>query len=178
MIFKNPSYYGSTVYVDFIDRIRPKMSVEGCVYYDAIAYEATTAKMVGALIPTASGWVFNGFQTQTGTGAIKTCVCLESVASGAMVRCAVEGFVEGVNISGTGTVTTGYSTFTRGHAVYLSATAHLINSGATWVGIYNQWTTAAASTASAVIGVAMSSGVTATVDLYLLGKFHNNMAAS
>lgn len=162
---------------EWIDKIAPKQSVEGFIYVDAIAYEATTAKMIGALHPSASGWVFDGFQTHSATGTTKPAVCMEAVASGSYVRCAIEGFVEGVNISGTGTVTTGYSTFTRGHAVYLTDTGHLINSGATWVDIYNQITTSA-STASSVVGIALSSGAEATVDLYLLGKWSIYCAAT
>jgi hypothetical protein len=180
MIVKNPTTANS-----FIDKLIPKVSAEGYTFVEAIAVEATTAKMIGALHPSASGWVFDGFQTHAATGTTKPAVCMDAAASGQWVRCAIEGFVEGVNISGTGTVTTGYSTFTRGHAVYLTGTGHLINSGATWVAIYSAWGTATTAggaselaTAFSVVGVAQSSGATATVDLWMLGKWTVACAAT
>jgi len=180
MIVKNP-----TTALAFIDRIRPKHSAEGYVFVEAIALEVTTAKMIGALHPSASGWVFDGFQTHSATGTTKPAVCMDAAASGAIVRCAIEGFVEGVGISGTGTVTPGYSTFTRGHAVWLTDTGHLINYGATWVADYNIWGTCSSaptastmSTSMSIIGVAQSSGATATVDLWLLGKWTVACAAT
>jgi len=175
MIVKNP-----TTALAFIDRIRPKNSAEGYVFVEAIAMEATTAKMIGALHPSASGWVFDGFQTHSATGTTKPAVCMDAAASGAIVRCAIEGFVEGVYISGTGsTGTTAYSTFTRGHAVWLTDTGHLINFGATWIGPFNAWGTCSSAdggvssyaTYMSIVGVAQSSGATQTVDLWLLGKW-------
>ena len=180
MITKNPSTRWT-----FIDHLTPKQSAEGYVYVDAIAFEATTAKMIGALHPSASGWVFDGFQTHSATGTTKPAVCMDAAASGQWVRCAIEGFVEGVNISGTGAVTTAYSTFTRGHAVMLTDTGHLINLGATWVAVYNAWGTCSSAagasdlaTAMSVVGIAQSSGATPTVDLYMLGKWTVSCAAT
>lgn len=179
MIVKNPS----TAF-GFINRIIPKQSADGYTYVEAIAIEATTAKMIGALHPSASGWVFDGFQTHSATGTTKPAVCMEAVASGQWVRCAIEGFVEGVGISGGGTVTTAYSTFTRGHAVWLTDTGHLVNY-ASWVADYNVWGTCSSaptastmSTSMSIIGVAQSSGQTATVDLWLLGKWTVACAAT
>ena len=72
--------------------------------------------------------------------------------------------------SGTGTITTCYSTFTIGHAVYLTDTGHLLNSGATWVDAY--WTCSTVeSTAASVVGIALSSGdAESVVDLWIVGK--------
>lgn len=177
MIVKNPSFAGSTSQVDFVDKMRPKWSEDGYEYVEAIAIAATTAKMPGALHPSASGWVFDGFQTHAATGTTKVAVCIQAVASGNLVDCAIKGYVAGVNISGTGTVTTAYSTFTRGHVAIITDTGHVLNGGATMVDI--DWTRSTVeSTAASVFAVACSSGQTATVDLWLLGKWSVYCAAT
>jgi len=178
MIAKNPSFSGSTSAVDFVDKIMPRESVDGYIYVKAIAAEITTANMPGALHVSASGWVFDGFQTHAATGTTKVGVCMQSVASGSLVDVAIEGFVPGVHITGTGsTYSTAYSTFTVGHVVKITDTGHLLNGGATFIDIH--WThSTVESTAASYIGVALSSGQTNTVDLWLFGKWTAYCAAT
>lgn len=172
MIAKNPSSQ-----FHFIDDMIPKWSADGYWYVKAIAYEATTAKMIGALSLSASGYTYNGFQTVLATGTTKPVVCIQAGGSGEIVDCAYMGFVSDVNISGTGTVTTAYSTFTVGNAVKLTDTGHILDRGTSWLEASNSMGTSE-STAHSVIGIAMSSGETAVVDLFLLGKAHVYCAAT
>lgn len=166
MIVKNPN-----VNVTKVGTMVPYWSAEGYKAIKAVALsDCTTAKLPGALLMTSSGWGFQSYGHYSATGTDRFAVNMEAGASGDYIECAIEGFVQGVSLSGTGTVTTCYSTFTRGYAVMVNATGHLTMRSATWVDAYYNMSTANA-TGCAVIGVAMSSGDTGvTCDLWLIGK--------
>jgi hypothetical protein len=172
MIVKNPS---TTLH--FIADMVPRKSAEGYEYVKAIAFEATTGRVCGALLPTASGYTFNGFQTYSATASAKIVVCMKAVASGQKVACAIRGFVKDVEIASTGSIATAYSTFTVGNSLYFTDTGHIVN-GAT--GISADWTqhTTVQSTAASVFAVTLSSGATETVDVFLIGKWTNYCAAT
>jgi hypothetical protein len=143
----------------------------------AIAGEATTANMPGALHMTDSGYLYYSFASVTATGANKFGVCLSAVASGDNVEVAIAGYVPGCGISGTGTYTTAFSTFVAGDAVELTDTGHLVAYGTTMTaGCWAEST--AQADINAIVGVAVSSGQTATVDIVLIERNYITASAT
>ena len=166
MFVKNPSEK-----VKRLGTMVPYWTADGYKAVKAIALsDCSTAKLPGCLVMTSSGWGFQSYGHYAATGNNRFGVNIDAGASGEYIEVAIEGFVEDVSLSGTGTVTTCYSTFTVGYAVMVNATGHLTMRSATWVDAY--WSNSTANTtANAVIGIALSSGDGAVVhDLWLIGK--------
>jgi hypothetical protein len=152
-----------------MQRFVPRWNGDGQKIVRAIAGEATTAKMPGGLHMSDSGYVYLSFAALSATGVNKFGVCLEAASSGDEIDVAVAGYVPAVSITGTGTYTTAFSTFTAGDAVELTDTGHLVAYGTTMTnGCWGEST--AQADINSVVGVAVSSGQTATVDLIILEK--------
>ena len=166
MLIKNPS-----AKVSKLNRFVPYWTADGYKAVKAIALVAVaTAKLPGALVMTSSGWGYRAFNSYSATGNTKFAVAMHTGASGDYIECAIEGYITGVSQSGTGTITTCYSTFTVGHVVSLTDTGHLIDLGATWTDAY--WTCSSVqSTAASAVGIAMASGDDRSdIDLWVVGK--------
>ena len=152
-----------------VSRMVPMWNSDGQKVVRAIALEATTALMPGGLHMTDSGYAYYSFASVTATGVNKFGVCLQAVASGEDVDVAIAGYVADVGISGTGTVTTGYSTFVAGDAIELTDTGHLVAYGTTMTA--GCWGSATAQAdINSIVGVAVSSDAMATVDMIILDK--------
>jgi hypothetical protein len=166
MIVKNPN-----VNVKRLIGTIPSWTADGYKSVKAIALsDCSTAKLPGCLIMTSSGWGFQSYGHYAATGTDRFGVNINAAASGEIVEIAIEGFVSDVSLSRTGTVTTCYSTFTRGYAVQVNATGHLTMAAATWIDAYYNISTASAA-ANAVVGIALSSGDAKVVhDIWLIGK--------
>jgi hypothetical protein len=174
MIVKNP-----TIAANKMSRFIPYWTADGTKVVDAVLNEAhATAKLPGALLMTASGYMFRSYGYHACTGSDFFAVNLETGAAGDVVPCAIEGFVSDVSLSGTGTVTTCYSTFSVGGVIMVQTTGHLTQIAASWLD--RHWTCSTVNTTwAAIIGIALSSGDDKVVhDLWLVGKPHIHPAAT
>lgn len=146
----------------------PMWNSNGQKVINAIALDASTAKYTGELVPTSSGWGFWSVASLAATGGLKFGVALESASSGEYIDVAVAGYVSGVNQGDTGD-TAALSTYVAGDGVVYTDTGHLVAYGATYAPAALSFSTAQ-TTAAAVVGVAISSGETTSVDLLIVEK--------
>jgi len=150
-------------------RFAPHWNGDGQKCYSMVALTSAVAKVTMAYVPTDSGF---GCYALGSTDYMRYCVPLETVASGEYVECAVEGRITGVSVGASGAVSaTAQTTFTKGDFVFLTDTGVYAAGGATWTApTWGNFTTAAGTTAKAAVGIALSSGETATFDLWLIDK--------
>jgi hypothetical protein len=169
MIVKNP-----TLAANKINRFIPRWTADGTKVVDAVLIAAqATAKLPGVLMMTSSGYAYQSFGDYTAsTGTAKFAISLQTGAAGDVIQAAVGGYVKDVSLSGTGTVTTCYSTFSVGGVIVVNATGHLTQIAASWVEAYWSQTTAGV-VGNSAIGIALSSGDTGVVcDLWVVEKPH------
>lgn len=164
MIIKNPS-----AAVKYMDSYVPKWNADGQRTIKAVALVKTTAMVWMNAMLTDSGY---GIAAIASTDISNLCVPLESVASGEYVECVIEGYLEGVRCCSSSLAgsCTAQSTYTKGNYVWMSDTGVVAAGTATWTATCGFISTTPASTCNAAIGVALSSGETASLDMWLYYK--------
>ncbi|MHA2086421.1 MAG: hypothetical protein ACXABD_21970 [Candidatus Thorarchaeota archaeon] len=152
-----------------VGKFAPVWNSDGQKVYSMVALTSAVAKVAMTFVPTDSGM---GCFAISATDYSRYCIPLETVASGEYVDCVIEGYVPDVSVGASGKVaSTAMSTFTRGDSVFITDTGTFAAGGATWDDIdWTGFTTAAGTTAKATVGIALSSGETATFDLWLIDK--------
>ena len=149
----------------------PKINGDGQETYNMVAISSATEKVWMEYVPTDSGM---GCYAVVSTRNARLCVPLETAASGQYVECAISGYIPGVSVGASGKVSTAaFGTFTKGDKVYMSDTGHILphSTPTTWTS--PDWmtgSTEAGTTAKSMIGVALSSGAVAVVDLWFVDK--------
>ena len=144
----------------------PRLNGNGQKVYRCIAGEQTSAKVLCQMAWSASGPIVEPFFATAGN---KPCFPLEDCASGDVVDCVVAGYIPAVQGGSSGKNTTACSTYTKGSVIIVNATGWLIDYAATWTEAYNSLSTAAAIT-NAALGITLSSGPTATINLFMVEK--------
>jgi hypothetical protein len=152
-----------------VGKYAPYWNGDGQKVYNMVALTSAVAKVAMAYVPTDSGMGCFAFGA---TDYQRICIPLETCASGEYVDCVIEGYVPGVSVGSSGKVaSTAMSTFTKGDAVFFTDTGTFAAGGATWDDVdWGCFSTAAGTTAKATVGIALSSGETATFDLWLIDK--------
>ena len=158
-----------------VDRFIPRWNQKGQKIYNCVALDATTAGFFGQVTWTDSGAGFLSIGSLAST-VYKFGVCIEDGASGDYVDVVVHGPVENVNHAAAGT--TSHSTYVRGDAVMVTDTGNLYAYGATWAVNASDSFSTVASNAEACIGIALSSGETTVVDLFVIEKAYVHPTAS
>jgi len=129
------------------------------------AAEACTGKNLIHMVLTENGWT--GYALGSG-GSKKEYVLgfpVDTYASGEIMDVIVGGICSGVNIGNSATAAK--STFTKGKTVRLSSGYIYSSGGATMADMALLGRSTAAGATGSQIGVALSSGATYTVDIYL-----------
>ena len=147
---------------------KPHYNMDGQKYYKMVALTSAVAKVTMQYVPTDSGYgCFAG-----AADLMRLCIPLETVASGEYVDCVVAGRVTGVSVGASGKVSaTAMSTFTKGDFVFYTDTGTYAAGLATWTSPgWVDGATAAGSDLQGAAGIALSSGETATFDLFLIEK--------
>ena len=149
----------------------PKINGDGQETYNMVCISSAVAKVPMEYVPTDSGM---GCYAVVSTRNARLCVPLEGGASGSYVECAISGYIPGVSVGASGKVSTAaFSTFTKGDKVYMSATGHILKHSTPTTWTSPDWmtgSTEAGTTQKSIIGIAMSSGETVTVDLWWVDK--------
>jgi hypothetical protein len=158
-----------------VDKFIPHWNGDGQYVVKAVALAATTASFWGQVVPTDSGYGFIPVGTLAST-AYKFGVCVESGASGAYVDVALAGLCSGVQHAAAGT--TAHSTFVKGDAIMVSDTGNLYGYGATWGVNASDVFSTVASDGGACVGIALSSGETTVVDMFVIEKPYVHPRAS
>ncbi|KKN06282.1 hypothetical protein LCGC14_1078800 [marine sediment metagenome] len=153
------------------DRFIPHYNGDGQKVLSAICLVETTAKMPMELVQTDSG---PGISMITSSWGYKLAFPLVAGASGDLVDVVLAGPCSGMyahSSAGTAASATAHSTFTKGDVVVMSDTGIIFPGGATWTYPCNIMTTYAASNdLYAAIGIALTSGETATLDFYMVER--------
>jgi len=152
-------------------RFIPHYDGEGRKLYSAICLVATTAKVPMEMVMTDSG---PGIAMIASSWGYKLCFPLEAGSSGDVIDVMVAGPASGVychSSAGTAASATAHSTFTKGDYVVISDTGIIGKGGATWTYVCNPVSTlAATATGYGAIGVALTSGETATLDFFMVER--------
>jgi len=130
-----------------------------------LAYEACTGKNLIHMVLTDSGWT--GFALGSG-GSQEEYILgfpVDSYSSGEVMDVVIGGYIEDVNIGNAST--SAQSTFTAGKTVRLSSGYIYSSGGATMADMALLGRSTAAGATGSQIGIALSSGETYEVDLYL-----------
>jgi hypothetical protein len=146
----------------------PQYNNDGQKYYKMVALTSAVAKVAMQYVPTDSGYgCFAG-----AADMMRLCIPLQTVASGEYVDCVVQGRITGVSVGASGKVaSTAMSTFTKGDFVFYTDTGTFAAGLATWTSpAWVDGATAAGLDLQAAAGIALSSGETATFDLFLVEK--------
>ena len=156
-------------------RFAPHWNGDGQKCYSMVALTSAVAKVTMAYVPTDSGF---GAYALGSTDYMRYCIPLETVASGEYFEAVVEGRVTGVSVGSSGKVaSTAMSTFTKGDYVWLTDTGTYAGGGATWTApMWAGHSSGTGTTAHNAAGIALSSGETATFDLWLIEKTHSRGA--
>lgn len=159
------------------DKFAPHWNGDGQKCYSMVALTSAYAKVTMAYVPTDSGM---GCYALGAADYMRICVPLETVASGEYVECVVGGLVKDVSCGSSAVVSaTAQTTFTKGDFVFFTDTGVYAAGGATWTNeCWTHQSTAAGTTHQAAAGIALSSGETATFDLWLLEKSYSQTAAT
>ena len=150
-----------------VGKFAPVWNSNGQKVYNMVALTSAVAKVPMAYVPTDSGM---GCYALGAAAQIQVCIPLETVASGEYVNCMIEGYISDVSVGASGKVaSTAMSTFTRGDYVFMTDTGTFAAGGATWTEIcWQNHSSGTATTAHGAIGIALSSGETATFDLWMI----------
>jgi hypothetical protein len=159
------------------DKFSPQWNGEGQKYYNMVALTSAVAKVTMAYVPTDSGY---GCYALGAADSMRICIPLHTVASGDYVDCVVDGIVKGVSVGSSGKVaSTAMTTFTKGDFVFMTDTGTYAAGGATWTNeCWTHQTTNTGTTHASAAGIALSSGETATFDLWLMEKSYCRTAAT
>lgn len=149
----------------------PRINSNGQKVVSAVALVATTAKVPMELVYTDSGPGINMIASSWG---YKLCFPLIDATSGSRLDVVLAGPCSGFYChasAGTAASATAHSTFTVGDYVVMSDTGIIGKGGATWTQVCNVMSTLdATSTGYAAIGIALSSGETATLDFFMIER--------
>ena len=149
----------------------PHWNGDGRKVVTALTLVATTEKVPMELVQTDSRPGINMIASSWG---YKLCFPLESAASGEYIDVMLAGPASGVyghSSAGTAASATAHSTYVKGDVVCMSDTGIIFPGAATWTYPCNvQSTLAASNDLYAAIGVAMTSGETATLDFYMIER--------
>ncbi|KKK73956.1 hypothetical protein LCGC14_2888620 [marine sediment metagenome] len=146
----------------------PHYNGDGQKYYTMVALTSAVAKVTMQYVPTDSGYgCFAG-----AADLMRLCIPLETVASGEYVDCVIAGRITGVSVGASGKVaSTAMSTFTKGDFVFYTDTGTFAAGLATWSSpAWVDGATAAGLDLQGAAGIALTSGETATFDLFLIEK--------
>ncbi len=159
------------------DKFYPHWNGEGQKCFSMVALTSAVAKVTMGYVPTDSGM---GCYALVAADYQRICIPLETVASGEFVECVVDGIVKGVSVGASGKVaSTAMSTFTKGDLVFITATGTYAAEISTWTNeCWTHQTTNTGTTHQNAAGIALSSGETATFDLWLLEKSYSRTAAT
>jgi hypothetical protein len=149
----------------------PKWNGDGQLTYNMVALSSAIAKVWMEYVPTDSGM---GCYAVVSTRNARLCVPLEGGASGSYVECAISGYIPDVSAGSSGKVSTAsFGTYTKGDKVWMTDTGHILphSTPTTWTaGDWLTGSTEAGTTAKSMIGVALSSGATTTLDVWFVDK--------
>lgn len=169
MIIKNPS-----AAVKRMDSYVPKWNSDGQKTVKAVALVATTAMVPMKMVLTDSGY---GLAMIADVAPGKLGIPLTAGASGDYIETAVEGYLEGVHCcssAGAGSCTA-HSTYVKGDYVFMSDTGVIAAGNATWLSTFFMQSTVGG-TGYAAMGVALSSGETATLNMWLYERSYYSSA--